>query len=460
MAENANIRSRPGNLTLVASGDSLIVRRLPQPLPRGLAVLAERIRSADVSFTNLETILRRDEGFPQAECGGSTWIWSDPEVLADLHDIGFKLFGTAQNHMLDWGQEGLLACVGYLDAARAVHAGAGANLAEARRPAYCETPQGRIALIAATSTFREWNRAGAARSDCLGRPGINPLRVRPKLQLTDGNFRLLRELSASLGLGSLPPQVKSAHATPRPDEFVLFDHVVGTGSTDAVTYEIDTGDRTAIVNAIAEAKRQADWVLFSFHSHEMEYGDPELTPDHLRGFMQSCIDAGADAVIAHGAHLLRGIEIYQNRPIIHGLGNFFFENEMPPYQPSDFYERVALGPDAVPADGFDKRTDHDRRGFPADSRFWEGALATCTWSDGELASLAIHPVLLGHGEPRPRRGRPAPAVGDVGRRIVERMRDMSERYGVEISWNEKDGSGLVRLSATATGSRNRAGIAR
>ena len=34
------------------------------------------------------------------------------------------------------------------------------------------------------------------------------------------------------------------------------------------------------------------------------------------------IDAGADVVIGHHAHLLRGIEVYKGKPIFHGLGNF------------------------------------------------------------------------------------------------------------------------------------------
>ena len=36
----------------------------------------------------------------------------------------------------------------------------------------------------------------------------------------------------------------------------------------------------------------------------------------------AAIDAGADIVIGHHAHILRGIEVYKGRPIYHGLGNF------------------------------------------------------------------------------------------------------------------------------------------
>ena len=42
----------------------------------------------------------------------------------------------------------------------------------------------------------------------------------------------------------------------------------------------------------------------------------------LRRWARAVIDAGADAVIGHGPHVLRGIEFYRNRPIAYSLGNF------------------------------------------------------------------------------------------------------------------------------------------
>jgi hypothetical protein len=42
----------------------------------------------------------------------------------------------------------------------------------------------------------------------------------------------------------------------------------------------------------------------------------------LRRWARAVIDAGADAVIGHGPHVLRGIEFYRARPIAYSLGNF------------------------------------------------------------------------------------------------------------------------------------------
>jgi poly-gamma-glutamate synthesis protein (capsule biosynthesis protein) len=40
---------------------------------------------------------------------------------------------------------------------------------------------------------------------------------------------------------------------------------------------------------------------------------------------KAAIDAGADLVIGHHAHILQGIEFYNGGVIVYGLGNFAFE---------------------------------------------------------------------------------------------------------------------------------------
>jgi hypothetical protein len=42
----------------------------------------------------------------------------------------------------------------------------------------------------------------------------------------------------------------------------------------------------------------------------------------LRAWSRAVIDAGADAVVGHGPHVLRGIEYYREKPIVYSLGNF------------------------------------------------------------------------------------------------------------------------------------------
>jgi poly-gamma-glutamate capsule biosynthesis protein CapA/YwtB (metallophosphatase superfamily) len=72
----------------------------------------------------------------------------------------------------------------------------------------------------------------------------------------------------------------------------------------------------------------ADIVLVSNHSHEMKGYSKDQVADFQREFAHMCIDAGAHAYIGHGPHVLRGVEIYKERPIFHGLGDFFYQAEL------------------------------------------------------------------------------------------------------------------------------------
>ncbi|MBX3290225.1 MAG: CapA family protein [Acidobacteria bacterium] len=83
---------------------------------------------------------------------------------------------------------------------------------------------------------------------------------------------------------------------------------------------------------VAEADKKADIVVVSFHGGAEGIGNqnvPQKTELYLgekRGnlplFSRTVIDAGADLVLGHGPHVLRGIEMYKGRLIAYSLGNF------------------------------------------------------------------------------------------------------------------------------------------
>ena len=161
-------------ITIAATGDSFITRRLPEKDKNSKAIY-DLMKQADVRFTNLEVTTHHFEGFPSAVSGGS-WAVAHPSVLEDLKRYGFNLIGWATNHTLDFSYGGLHATEKNLNNYNFVHAGAGCNLAEASEPRYLETTNGRVAIISATSTFDKTWKAGDQRPDMMGRPGINPLR--------------------------------------------------------------------------------------------------------------------------------------------------------------------------------------------------------------------------------------------------------------------------------------------
>ena len=79
------------------------------------------------------------------------------------------------------------------------------------------------------------------------------------------------------------------------------------------------------------------------------------------------------------------------------------------------------------------------RSFPADPEIWEGAIAMPSFRDGELFELRLLPVTLGFGAPPSIRGRPLPATGELGRKIVQDVIERSARFGTTVE--ESDGRG-------------------
>jgi poly-gamma-glutamate synthesis protein (capsule biosynthesis protein) len=85
----------------------------------------------------------------------------------------------------------------------------------------------------------------------------------------------------------------------------------------------DEGDWNALRADIEAARAIADVIVCSFH-----WGDfrrrYDLTDHELRTARHS-IDCGADVVVGHHHHVLRGMEWYKGRPIFYGLGHFVFD---------------------------------------------------------------------------------------------------------------------------------------
>lgn len=74
--------------------------------------------------------------------------------------------------------------------------------------------------------------------------------------------------------------------------------------------------------AIQEARHKADYVIVIVHGGHEHY---QLPSPRMKETYRFFIDAGADAVINHHQHCYTGYEVYNNKPIFYGLGNFCFD---------------------------------------------------------------------------------------------------------------------------------------
>jgi 2',3'-cyclic-nucleotide 2'-phosphodiesterase (5'-nucleotidase family) len=83
---------------------------------------------------------------------------------------------------------------------------------------------------------------------------------------------------------------------------------------------------------VTEAGKKASLVVVSFHGGA-EGTNAQHVPNrneiflgenrgNLPMFSRTVIDAGADLVLGHGPHVMRGMEVYKDRLIAYSLGNF------------------------------------------------------------------------------------------------------------------------------------------
>jgi poly-gamma-glutamate synthesis protein (capsule biosynthesis protein) len=59
-------------------------------------------------------------------------------------------------------------------------------------------------------------------------------------------------------------------------------------------------------------------------------------PAEHRAMARRLIDAGADVVFGHSPHIFRGVEVYRNRPVIYGAGDFVDDYAVDPEERNDY----------------------------------------------------------------------------------------------------------------------------
>lgn len=150
-------------------------------------------------------------------------------------------------------------------------------------------------------------------------------------------------------------------------------------------------DIAAARERVRTAREAADVVVVTFHGGAEGAGQTRVRPGpetylgeprgDLIAFSHAVVDEGADLVVGHGPHVLRGMEVYRGRLIAYSLGNFAG------------YEVFGLG------------------GPLSTSAVLQARLGP----DGRLLSARIRPTrLVGKGTPAP--------GGDAIRRIAELSR--------------------------------------
>lgn len=438
-------------MKVAVSGDWIINRRVSTVDNVGFRSLIDRFRDADVALAHFESIITEYDApnvYPAAEAGG-TWMRSPPYVADELAWAGLDLVSHASNHALDYGYGGLRETLESLDAAGIRHAGTGRTLGDARAPTYLDTPHGRVALISATTSFPPWTRAGDARRDMRGRPGVNPLRYHH--QVDPATLETLRDLAIQM----------NRWVVRNDNEWVFHDPGVHNSITRVVEGSAEEGvravvhdwDREGNLAAIRDAAHQADFVIMHLHTHEWDPdGDLSNPPRFVEKFARDCIDAGADLFLGQGSHSpLRGVEVYEDRPIFYDPGDFFLMSETVERLPAEYYYNFEPDLDvhpmeATPADGFNARAELFTDAENPPGGYHTGSISAttvpvCSFDGDGLTRIELYPGVWPEDPPMGEFGVPTRARDEEAREIIENVAALSESYGTAVNFT--DGIGVV-----------------
>lgn len=199
---------------------------------------------------------------------------ADPENLRAAAEAGLAIGTLAGNHIYDCGAQGISDTITAAARYGIATTGAGADLDEARRPATVTRGERTIGVVS-------YNCVGPRESWATSmKAGSAYVRVITHYELEGAN-------------PGGPPRIYSFC---EPDSLAAFR------------------------SDIATAASAVDTLIVALHKGIGHI--PAEIADYEFEIARAAIDAGATAVVAHHAHIMRGVEFYRGRPIFHGLGNF------------------------------------------------------------------------------------------------------------------------------------------
>jgi poly-gamma-glutamate synthesis protein (capsule biosynthesis protein) len=367
-------------VTLYAVGDVGPERADPDTLFTGVR---GTLSGGDLAFCQLEMNLTdRGTRLPQVRHTAR----ATPATAGSLRRAGFDVVSWAGNHCMDWGPDGFFDTIDALKGEDITVLGVGADLAAAREVRVVERAGTRIAFLAYCSILP----ADYWATD--RRPGCAPMRAHTVYEPTE------------------PDQPGT------PCRIITYPH---------------RGDLAALTGDIARARQLADVVIVSLHwgIHFV----PATLADYQRDVAHAAIDAGADLILGHHAHILKGIEVYRGKAIFYSLGNFAMDLPMTAEHAASpgFRELLKLHPGWEPDLG-------STYNFPHDSR--KTIAVRCRISPGGIEEVAFLPAYID------RSSRPEFLTGDDPRfgEVVGYLRDVSAGQGLTTRFDPAGGAVIVR----------------
>lgn len=233
--------------------------------------VAAELGSYDVTIANLEGNLSNSIA-PPADAHTFSFV-SSPQMVDGFRMAGIDAVSLANNHSTwnseGWGTRGLMDTIDALTGGGVPYFGAGRDLSEARAPWVAEVGGKTLAFI-----------------------GIDGVTANEQP----------RDFSATVWMSELGGAGYAGATADSP------------GTNPYITDQF--------LADIATMAGQYDIVIPYFH-FGIEYFP--VPPAWARAGAKAAIDAGATMVVTNHPHVIQGMQIYKNTPILYSVGNFIFD---------------------------------------------------------------------------------------------------------------------------------------
>jgi poly-gamma-glutamate synthesis protein (capsule biosynthesis protein) len=157
---------------------------------------------------------------------------------------------------------------------------------------------------------------------------------------------------------------------------------------------------------------------------------PATVGMYERQVAKAAIDAGADLVVGHHAHILQGMEVYKGRPVFHGLGNFAISTKALNIDGNSSAERRAWAERRRKLFGFEP--DPAYLTYPFHPEAKNAIIAFCEFDREGVRSAGFIPCFVNrHSQPE--------VLGndERGRAVARYVEDITARAGLkaQFRWN-------------------------
>ncbi len=437
-------------MRVVVAGDCLFSsRNLAKRLdPK----IVSEFKNADAVAANAEFTCPNLENTPPA--AGRGYITSvREETLNEFSELNIKLVNFANNHTGDFGIDGMKNTI---DASRKrglIPTGVGLSLDEARLPKFVDTPNGRFGIVSAAATRSERFVASNAGGEVIARPGLAPLRWNRSYVLPESLFKNLQTIDEALGTAEAfrvcnNIEIKAPFTDKQFKFGSMFEGSLDIKKGDKAHVETiyNVSDAIELLKSVRDAANRSDFNIVSIHTHEgLNNNWYSLIPaEFIQKFAREVIDNGADAFVGHGAHFMRGVEIYKGKPIFYNLGSLLMEFETGSSIISpEMYSTYGLPTNSRPSDLHRMRANDPKtgefRGFNGDPMFSRNAVAIFDTSEDKLSFKLLPLDLNMRRVHRMERGIPYIVTPKVGHEIAEFLTKASTQWNTILKFNEETG---------------------